>query len=153
MDYGCPHEIETPFGTITFNETISSGDLTGCRIQLTGIKGVVPSARADITNMPSADGVNKQGDKWSALYPILTGEIRAPNKEARTATRRYIDTCLKSLKSTTGTWTFTEYGQDEEYYEQVCLFGDFFDPNNETGEAKATFTISLLVKDPTRYEA
>lgn len=152
MDFGCPHRIVTPAGTITFNQDLG-GSLAGVTLRLTGITGAeFAQSRATVDPNAGLPGGRLMGGLADAKYPTISGLIEAPTKEKRTSADILLASYLDSIRSGVGgTWYWTRYGQSEQYVEPVYVFGDGYVPGSETGATERSFNLGLLVTDPQIY--
>jgi hypothetical protein len=159
MDASSYHQIVPPLGNILFNEVLELADVgdfpgaVGARIHLSGITGAdFANNRATVDPNPALRGSRQQGGIADALFPTLTGEIRAPSRGVRTQAKKMMQAYLETMRATPGVWHFREWDEvDEHYFAEAYVFGEGVNFEPKTGVAKQPFTIALFVPDPTVY--
>jgi hypothetical protein len=143
MEYGIPYSLVTPSGTLTFNPSPSNQD----GLYLSDVQGLDGGeVRLQTTPLPQRDGAYVFDSYRGALYPTLTGFIRAGTTSARTTFMDSLKGLTDSIRAADGTLKFTPSGQSQRQLAAVRLAAPV-QIGNGSGILK-TFQLQLVAGNP-----
>lgn len=142
MEFSVPYTLETPRGTLTFNDTAS-----GSYYWLNGIDGMDGAAvRTNVDVKPQRDGAILHNSYLGARTIVLTGQVVAGSFETRRTMLDDLAAHVVSILRANGTLRFTPTGGSAR---QLTVRA--FDKAVVRGGVVKEFQLTLLAPDPFVY--
>lgn len=141
-EFGIPYSLVTPAGTLTINPTPMNQD----GLYLSDVAGLDGgSVRSIANNLPQRDGAYVFDALRGAMYPTLTGFIRAGTTSSRSTIMDNLKSYTESIRTADGTLKWTPSGQSQRQL-TVRLAADV-QIGNQAGILK-TFQVQLVAGNP-----